>query len=537
MKKVFTYCLSIDIISSTQILLNESTAVRDSFNIALSNLIQPFLVEYDLEDSYVKFTGDGWIINIEEPSKLTNLAVLSLVLRHKFHTQILDLTGIEFPYQWQLRMALSSGHDIKVEINGNIDFVGDSIRRSNRILSFCGANEIIVDMSTQRDIFRDFEIENKLIEPSGKVKYEYDIGQILFLIKDAKYSQLKNAEILVKYFHDIGNIYLKNNVIDDILQKSNNPELSNLDKVNLDRTSMALQQVGDIILGVDIYRNLKKSGYNRNLVLWNKKVHLSTDFESAKKILEEMKAEGIKPDEITFNTLMNKVEDFESAKKILDEMKAEGLKPDEITYSTLMNKVNDFESAKKILDEMRAEGIKPDEITYSTLMNKVEDFESAKKIIDEMKAEGIKPNEITYSTLMNKVEDFESAKKILDEMKAEGIKPDEITFNTLMNKVDNFKSAKKIIDEMKAEGINPNEITFNTLMNKVEDFESAKKILDEMRAEGIKPNEITFNTLMNKVEDFESAKKILDEMNAEGINPNEITFNTLMRNESRRDQS
>jgi pentatricopeptide repeat protein len=68
-----------------------------------------------------------------------------------------------------------------------------------------------------------------------------------------------------------------------------------------------------------------------------------------------------------------------------------------------MKKVEDFESAKKILDEMKEEGIKPNEITYSTLMNKVEDFGSGKKILDEMKEEGINPSLFSYSKLFTKV--------------------------------------------------------------------------------------------------------------------------------------
>ena len=73
MKEVFTYCLAIDIVSSTKALLGESTEVRNRFNVGLSKVLLPFLKDYDLEDSIVKFTGDGWNINITQNGKLINL--------------------------------------------------------------------------------------------------------------------------------------------------------------------------------------------------------------------------------------------------------------------------------------------------------------------------------------------------------------------------------------------------------------------------------------------------------------------------------
>ncbi|WP_235299765.1 pentatricopeptide repeat-containing protein [Portibacter marinus] len=529
MKEVFTYCLTIDIVSSTRRLLEESTEVRNRFNIGLSKILPPFLKDYDLEDSIVKFTGDGWNINITQSGKLINLLTFILTFNKLFNERIQSITGIEFKKKWNLRSAISSGSDIKLEINGNSDFVGDSIRRAVRVSSFCDTDDILVDYSIYRDVVRDFNLELKKIDVKGSnKKFEFDIGEQLYSLIEAKFNDLANASIILKHFDDIGHIVEKNKIIEKTIKASSSDQLSDTELNNLDTIAVTLEQVGNRVASKEVYQKLKEKGYSRKLVSWNILMNKVDDFSSAKQVLDEMKQEGIKPNEVTYSTLMNKVDDFSSAKQVLDEMKEEGIKPDEVTFNTLMNKVDDFSSAKQVLDEMKQEGIKPDEVTFNTLMNKVDDFSSAKQVLDEMKQEGIKPNEVTYSTLMNKVGDFSSAKQVLDEMKQEGIKPNEVTFNTLMNKVDDFSSAKQVLDEMKQEGIKPNEVTFNTLMNKVDDFSSTKQVLDEMKQEGIKPDEITYSTLMNQVDDFSSAKQVLDEMKEEGIKPDEITYSTLM---------
>jgi uncharacterized protein HemY len=526
-EKVFTYCLCIDIVKSTATLLGESTAVRDSFNIALSKIIYPFLEDYDLEDSYVKFTGDGWIINIENPEKITNLVVFALALNKNFHFKIAELTGISFPYQWKVKLGLSSGNDIKTQMYGSTDFIGDSIRRATRILHFCLEDEILVDSSVQRDTLRDFTYERKHIDHSG-AKFEQDIGEDLYFLVTAKYSQLKNADVLIKYFDNIGNYSGKNNIIADAIAKSIESELSTSEKISIDKTSVALMQVGNSKEGRSIYNNLKASGYNRNLILWTKLVHSKRNFGEAKKVLEQMKKDGIEPNLITYSAYLNKVDNFKDAQKVIEQMKTDGIEPNLIIFNTFLNKVDNFKDAQEVIEQIKKNGIDPDRITYSTFLKKVDNFGDAQKIFEQMKEDGVEPNLITYSTFLNKVDNFVDAQKILTQMKADNIELDQTIFNTLLNKVDNFEGAQKVIEQMKKNGITPDQTTFNTLLNKVDNFGDAQKVIEQMKKNGIDQDLITYSTLLNKVDNFGDAQKVLEQMKKNGINPNLIAYSTFL---------
>ena len=495
------YCLVVDIINSTQILLEYNTEIRNLFNIALSKVLSPFITNLDLEDSLIKFTGDGWVISISDSSKIINLVCLAILLKNKFNSEIEKLADIKFYREWNLQFGLAYGNDIRIESNGQSDFVGDSIRRATRISTLCHPNEIITDSTIYSVILRDFETESIKIDRRIKEfninKIEEDI-QLIFSVKEPKISKLRNSHIMLYLFDQIGIEIEKESIINRVKSEADNRDLSIEEQGNIDQTSIYLSAIGRNNDSEIIDKKLRKVGYKRPVIYWNKKINILSNYESAKSVLDEMKVAGIQPDEVTYSTLMNKVDNYESAKFVLSEMKVAGIQPDEVTYSTLMNKVDNYESAKSVLDEMKVAGIQPNDVTFNTLMNKVDNYESAKSVLDEMKVAGIQPDEVTFNTLMNKVDNYESAKSVLDEMKVAGIQPDEVTFNTLMNKVDNYESAKSVLDEMKVAGIQPDEVTYSTLMNKADNYESAKSVLDEMKAAGIQPNLLTYCTLFSK---------------------------------------
>jgi len=62
-RQSYDYCLIVDIFDSSRKILEESTEVRDHFNLALSRLLNPFLTDLELLNSGIKFTGDGWAIS------------------------------------------------------------------------------------------------------------------------------------------------------------------------------------------------------------------------------------------------------------------------------------------------------------------------------------------------------------------------------------------------------------------------------------------------------------------------------------------
>ena len=70
-----------------------------------------------------------------------------------------------------------------------------------RVSSFCDTDEILVDNSIYRDVVRDFNLRLKIIDfKTSNKKYEFDIGEQLYSLKEAKYNDLANAPIILKHF-------------------------------------------------------------------------------------------------------------------------------------------------------------------------------------------------------------------------------------------------------------------------------------------------------------------------------------------------
>ena len=505
-KTEHVYSLVIDIIDSTKRLLSDTTAVRDSFNIALTKVLSPFVENLYLEDAITKFVGDGWIISTSDSGKLINLIYLAILLKYKFNSEIERHTEISFAKRWDLRLGIASGNDIRVSMKNYDDFVGDSVRRATRISTLCHPNEILTDPAIYCDTYREFESnlinKDERMKELGIEKCEDDIP-FIYSIQKPKGSKLKNPDIMLYLFDQLEIETEKELIIQEVKDSASKQDLPIEEKERIDRASVYLSTIGRNTDSEIIDEELKKTGYKRSIVNWNKKINMLSDYESAKSVLEEMKKADTQPDVVTFNTLMNKVKTIESAKSVLEEMKKADIQPNVVTFNTLMNKVKTIESAKSVLEEMKKADIQPNVVTFNTLMNKVDTFDSAKSVLEEMKKADIQPNVVTFNTLMNKVDTFDSAKSVLEEMKKADIQPNVVTFNTLMNKVDTFDSAKSVLEEMKKADIQPNVVTFNTLMNKVDTFDSAKSVLEEMKKADIQPTLLSYCTLFSKDIDFD----------------------------------
>lgn len=337
-----TYCLVIDIISSTNRLLDISTAARNSFNLALTKILPPFLSKLGLDNSNLKFTGDGFVVTIENSTNLTHLLCFALLLRNKFHYSIIEISGIPFTTQWDLRLGIANGQDVKLEFNNQIEYVGDSIRRATRISTLCNTNEILVDFPIYRDTSRDFIFEEINIEQRisnlGVKKFEHDIGNLVYSIKEVKYSSLKNADVILVYFDEIGYHKGKEEIVAEVKTKIELNELTKDEVEAIDKASIALSSIGRYQTGNEIYKRLKHRGYSRSLIYWNRLLKLSNDFNTANIILRQIINAGLKPDGFSYTTLMNKVADFEQAKEVLREMKNYNIIPNLLTYSSLFKK-------------------------------------------------------------------------------------------------------------------------------------------------------------------------------------------------------
>ena len=402
------YSLVVDICHSTQRGMAFTTAERDSFNMALSQVLDPFIEKLDLSDSVIKFTGDGWIISISGGGKIINLVGLALLLSTQFNSEMERLSKITFEPKLDLKIGLAYGMDIKVQFNKRDDFVGDSIRKATRIESICDANEILIDSTIRSSIFRDFE--NRREDKDERIrrlqikKFETDIDSVFSVGKPIMgRTQIKDYPAKLLLFDALGMQAPQKGIIDMLKGEASNQSLSPEDKTSIDLASINLSTVvGKTDDSKIIDKKLKQAGYQRPLSLWNRKINLSRDYTDARAVFEEIRSAGIQPDVITFSILTNKAVDYTEAKSVLNEMIDGGVPPDVVTFSTLMAKAADYKEAESVLKKMDDANIPPNVVTFNTLMDKAADYKEAESVLKKMDDANVKPNVATYCTLFSK---------------------------------------------------------------------------------------------------------------------------------------
>ncbi|MCD5417690.1 hypothetical protein LR021_05010 [Candidatus Bipolaricaulota bacterium] len=174
----FVFCLSIDLIGSTEAGLKLTTQRLDSFNISLVNQIRPHLEKLGLTDALIKFTGDGWLVMTEKPKKVSALCCLATIMATRFQDEMSQKTGIVKDKIPSLRLGICSGRDIRVELpDGRKDWVGHSARRATRASGCCLPNEILINASVYDGAFRNFVVDRKPIDiktTSSRVSAEED---------------------------------------------------------------------------------------------------------------------------------------------------------------------------------------------------------------------------------------------------------------------------------------------------------------------------------------------------------------------------
>ena len=390
----FVFCLSIDLIGSTEAGLKLTTQRLDSFNISLVNQIRPHLEKLGLTDALIKFTGDGWLVMTEKVKDVPALCCLATIMANRFQDEISQETGIVKDSVPSLRLAICSGRDIRVELpDGRKDWVGDSARRATRVSGCCLPNEILIDVPVCYCVSRDFDIKpmdvkQRLPEYQPK-KMEEDLT--LHVLGELKTEAAAGSEAPEYFVHTLGKI----------------------GKVK-EATTVAQQvseRLGDEVSKLGI---AEKEALQRILRSWNRLMASVLDYSSTLELLKSIRAAGLAPNVVTYNTLIDKAPDYDAAKVWVDTMRAEGIQPDVVTYNTLINKAPDYDAAKAWVDTMCAEGIQPDVVTYNTLIDKAPDYDAAKAWVDTMRAEGIQPDVVTYSTLFSKDLSGKSADDILE---------------------------------------------------------------------------------------------------------------------------
>ena len=143
-----------------------STRELDRFNRSLVAQIEPHWEKLELQDVLLKFTGDGWLLVTHDDQKAESLCCLATIMAHKFHEEMARSCQLSLERIPGLRLAIGSGRDLRVVLpNGQVDYVGDSVRRAVRALGWYDRTvepaEILVCETIRQLVDRDFVVGPK----------------------------------------------------------------------------------------------------------------------------------------------------------------------------------------------------------------------------------------------------------------------------------------------------------------------------------------------------------------------------------------
>ena len=78
----------VDLIESTRAGLGMHELQFREFNRALIRYIWPLVKEFGLEDSTIKFTGDGWLLFNQHPERIHAIVALAKTMAATFQTDL-----------------------------------------------------------------------------------------------------------------------------------------------------------------------------------------------------------------------------------------------------------------------------------------------------------------------------------------------------------------------------------------------------------------------------------------------------------------
>jgi len=489
----FVYCLSVDLIGSTQAGLKIPTSKLDRFNKSLVEQISPHLERLELLGVVIKFTGDGWLLMTNEVDKVPALCCLATIMAGKFQDEMNQRTGISQDKIPSLRITICCGRDIAVNLpDGRKDWVGDSARRAVRASGYCLPNEILVDEPLRYLILRDFDTTPVNLEQCFPTR---------------KPGKAEEALVL----HVLGKIN------SEVVADSEVPEcyVYTLETVGKAKeAAKVVQEVSDRLRDKVVEKHLAKEDAQVILRMWTRLMGNLFAYSLVLDVLKSILDAGLKPDVVTYSTLIDKAPDYDTARTWLEKMTAEGIQPNVVTYSTLIDKAPDYDTARTWLEKMTAEGIQPNVVTYSTLIDKAPDYDTARTWLEKMTAEGIQPNVVTHNTLIAKAPDYDTARTWFEKMTAEGIQPNVVTYNTLVNISPDYDTALKWYEEMTKRGISPNEVTCITLVKQAPDFNSALTLTKQLIKDQVFTGRGYFSALFAKDITHLSGEELLEIYNS-----------------------
>lgn len=282
-------------------------------------------------------------------------------------------------------------------------------------------------------------------------------------------------------------------------------------------------------------------------------VDRNKNYESAKKLLLEMKSNQIEIDSTICNQVIESIlenySDFSQVNYFFDDIKTLGVSCDTITYNILLKWLidnNNVSQAKDLLYEMKMKKIAFNSTSFVEICRI---FEKSKENIELLKYfHDLKAN---YSSLLDSnlmlcfisslvnCNDVDNANELLKSSKS--INPNIYMYSKIIDgflKQNRHLDALQSFNELKSLKIKPDIVLYNSLIHGFiasNQQDMALKFFNEIRQNSINPSIETFNFIIQgflKEKNIASALDFWDRLHQIGLRPNQYTyrlFSTLNR--------
>ncbi len=429
------YCLSIDMIKSTEAAIKRTIQEQNKFNKYLVKQIVPHIRKLSLDDAIIQFTGDGWLVMTSKERKIPAICCLATIMAHKFQEEMANYTGLSKKSISPLRIAIDSGIDMCVSLpDHSKHWVGDSARKSVRAAGCCRTNEVIVDYNVLRTVVRDFDFE-----------------AINLLDR-------KNEGLCKKMEEDL-DIHTLKDIKPEIREDLEYPDWFIYTMYTIGRTEEAIRLSEH---ATDMFVDLaKRVNIDKKLLVkkWNHLIESIPDYNTSVRFANQIKESDLLPTTRTYNLLIDKSADYNTGRYWLREMEKNNNIPNAHTYNLLITKSSSYYNARSLLDELLEKHIKPNTSIYSNLISMAPSYQEGKELLNNMANNNIHPNLNIYYTILDKAPDYKEAKNITIEMEKQGIPPNIMTYSLLRSMITNFDEAKVLMDEMEKRKI-PSDLVF-----------------------------------------------------------------------------
>ena len=481
------YCLSMDMVGSTEQGLSLTSLEFARFNKALVRQIVPHIEGVGLDHALLKFTGDGWLVVTHDSDKVGSLCCLAKIMATRFRGEIASLSNLAPKKIPSLRVALGGGHDLHVRLpNGQLDYVGDSARRATRSMGWCETHhdpaEVLICQEIRSAVDRDFEGTSEDIRNTRKPPKKWEEDFPLYVLGTLRAELLGDADISDCYAYAFA---------------------------ALGRT----QEASLVLHGAAqaAQAKLPPPGLDSDTVVhrWNRLLAGVASYTEAERVFGEMRESGSVPDVYSHSILMAKAPSYEQAEQWLKAMEKAGVAPNVVSYSTLISKAPSYAEAERWLKAMEETGVAPDVVSYNTLISKAASYEQAEQWFKAMERAGVAPNVVSYSTLMAKAPSYAEAEGWLKAMEGAGVAPDVVSYTMLISKAPSYAEAEQWLKAMEEAGVAPDVVSYTALISKASSREQGWDVFQRMISDGVRPNERTYTALRRKGITREDAEKVV----------------------------